>query len=307
LIGASLFGPTGSPGATGLVAGASQSIAPASVAMPSVTQGSATATPSVPPTPSQQASASPIPTQDSAWTRTCAELFVEVLGITGPVDDLCLADGQAAVEDPIGDRFAQDGLPPPTLDERGDMGFAGAIQRYVDSYDFFGEVQRCAVDPTVIEDFFKVLCNDDQVPPAEAIPIVTYVHLARPLDPSQQYTFGLYVRYDETTPGREAPDGFPLSIGNGAHVLYAAQLNVKGGYDPPTVSDFRSNTGAYSNHIQLLGPDWFAFITFDDAPYVRPFVCQIVGDRSACDVPYSPQTAEEMQDIDLYLNWQASQ
>jgi hypothetical protein len=237
--------------------------------------------------------------------EACKGFLKQVLGIADEAPpNSCFGDGANQVTDPIGDQFAQDGAPilAPLSDIK-DIDFATSF-RITNSQIDEELRQQCG---TTTADDVQVLCNKDKSPDADAVPTVTFNHLVGMTEEELLYLLGIYERYDDTTPGRQPPPGFPLYIGNGAHALFTAPVETNGSYDPLVYTDFRTNSGAYSTHIQLVGPDWFAFINYDNPLYVRPYVCQSGVDHPACDTPVAPQTAEGFQSVDEWMKVQLAQ
>jgi hypothetical protein len=230
--------------------------------------------------------------------EACKGFLKQVLEISDDAADTCYATAATQVVDASGDQFAQDGLPLKTLlGQILDVDFATAIDIEISKIEDDLRA-KCA---TNIANGILLLCNSDKKPAAGAVATLTFVHFAAALPTDQHAVFGLYTRYDDSTPGRQPPDGFPLYIGSNAHALFDAPIETDGSFDPPVFADFRNNTGAYSTHFQFIGPDWFAFVTYDNPLYVRPYACQAAVDHPGCDTPVAPQTADGFKSMDAWL------
>jgi hypothetical protein len=75
----------------------------------------------------------------------------------------------------------------------------------------------------------------------------------------------------------------------GSDAVITPQAVGDGTFNPPGFADLRANSGRQSNAIVLIAPNWYAFITFDTATAVLPWLCQFdnVGqgnEHQACDV-----------------------
>jgi hypothetical protein len=211
----------------------------------------------------------------------------------GLTDDQTSLVCTSSVPDPLDDQFAQDGAPI----ESAPFDVTSSVAALLSNVDIDGALRdQCGGQ---VGDALLV-CDPDLKAPDGATPIVVSTHLAQPLDLTQLTAFGLVVRYDATTPGRAVIDGFPLLISQGGHVQYLSPVEKNGTYEVPVYADFRTNGGAFSNNMELIGPDWFAFVIFDAAQYERPWVCQVGVDRPTCDIPVA-QPGTDWTDVATWL------
>ena len=95
---------------------------------------------------------------------------------------------------------------------------------------------------------------------------------------------------DDPSNNWPAQPGLPLQILRGADAVITPQAVGDGTFAKPTYTDLRANTGRQSNAMVLIAPSWYAFVVFDSATQVLPWICQFdkVGqgnEHQACDVP----------------------
>ena len=192
------------------------------------------------------------------------------------------------------DQFAQDGLRPGLAAVYNDISGSYVVELKNRAGSSASDLRRkaCgAATPGV-----QVLCGS-VLPSTDATATVSWVRLAAPQPAGALFSLGLNIRYDDPAPGREATTDLPLLVTQDAHRLYTSPSTTEGTFDPPAFSDFRTNSGAYSDHVQIIAADWFAFITFDDGTGYLPWICQFdtVGqgnEHQACDIPASAIAGE---------------
>ena len=213
---------------------------------------------------------------------------------TRSAEELCEIFEEVATDDPPSDQFAQDALVPGLADLFNDIDddFLVSLKNQASWSAWDMRNEMCIAN---LEAAVQVLCGD-KVPPPDAVATVSWVHLAASQSSDGLYSMGLNVRYD-SSPGRAAPVELPLLVSQNAQRLYTSAAANDGTFEPPVFTDFRTNSGALSDHVQLVGPDWFAFITFDDGVSFLPWICQFDtagqgNEHQACDIPGSATASQ---------------